>query len=152
MPRLPRGNAEATLDAKGRVAVPAKFRAMFEGKHLVLWEPLGQDNPYLVLTSDEFIDAAIERELKAVPKERRVAFNRSLSTRMEDIELDTASRFVINEKHNEKTGFVRGEKLFLIANKTYIEIWSLQAWKDYDAENQQEDLMLLDYTPDGDSV
>jgi len=148
MPRLLRGNAEGTLDAKGRAAVPTKFRPMFDGKdNLVLWEPQGHDRPYLLLTSDDYFDQTVERELESVEKNQRANFTRAVYSHMDDIDLDSASRFVIHEKYNEKAGFTRGEKLFFIANKTYIEIWSLQTWKRHDAAQQNESL-LLDYTPD----
>ena len=148
MPRLLRGNAEGTLDAKGRAAVPTKFRPMFEGRdNLVLWEPQGLDRPYLLLTSDDYFDETVERELASVEKSQRANFTRAIYSHMDDIELDSASRFVIHEKYNEKAGFARGEKLFFIANKTYIEIWALQTWKRHDAAQQNESL-LLDYTPD----
>ena len=148
MPRLLRGNAEGTLDAKGRAAVPTKFRPMFEGRdNLVLWEPQGADQPYLLLTSDDYFDEIVERELASVAKADRADFTREVYSHMDDIDLDSASRFVIHEKYNEKAGFVRGEKLFFIANKVYIEIWPLRVWKDREAARRRE-RPLLDYTPD----
>jgi len=148
MPRLPRGNAEGTLDAKGRAAVPTKFRPMFEDKdNLVLWEPQGLNQPYLVLTSDDYFDEIIEREYAEADKADRVDLTHDIYGHMDDVELDSASRFVIHEKYNEKAGFARGEKLFFLANKTYMEIWSLQVWKQREAARRRE-RSLLDYTPD----
>jgi len=146
MPRAPRGHAEGTLDAKGRAAVPTKFRPMFEGHdNLVLWEP--QHQPYLLLTSDEYFDEIVEREFANVEKTDRADFIREVYSHMDDIELDNASRFIIHEKHNEKAGFRRSEKLFFIANKVYIEIWALETWKTRQAAKRREHA-LLDYTPD----
>ena len=147
MARL-RGNAEGTMDAKGRAAVPAKFRGIFEGKDdLVLWEPQGHDQPFLVLTTDEYFDAVYNREYAQADKANRQELLYDVLGHMDDIELDQASRFVIQEKYFEKTGFAKGEKLFFLANKTYIEIWSLQRWKTRESARRNE-RSLLDYTPD----
>jgi len=147
MARL-RGNAEGTMDAKGRAAVPAKFRGIFEGKDdLVLWEPQGREQPFLVLTSDEYFDAVYNREYAQVEKADRQDLLRDVLGHMDEIELDQASRFVIHEKYFEKTGFAKGEKLFFLANKTYIEIWSQRVWKDRETARRGE-RSLLDYTPD----
>ena len=147
MARL-RGNAEGTMDAKGRAAVPAKFRGIFESKDdLVLWEPQGHDQPFLVLTSDEYFDAVYDREYAQADKTNRQDLLHDVLGHMDDIELDQAARFVIPEKYFEKTGFAKGEKLFFLANKTYMEIWSLQRWKAREAARRSE-RSLLDYTPD----
>jgi len=147
MARL-RGNAEGTMDAKGRAAVPTKFRGIFEGKDdLVLWEPPGRDQPFLVLTSDEYFDAVYDREYADVEKQGRQDLLHDVLGHMDDIELDQAFRFGIHEKYHEKTGLAKGEKLFFLANKTYMEIWSLQVWKARESARRNE-RSLMDYTPD----
>jgi len=147
MARL-RGNAEGTMDAKGRAAVPAKFRGIFEGKNdLVLWEPQGRNQPFLVLTSDEYFDAVYDREYAQADKTNRQDLLHDVLGHMDDIELDQASRFVIPEKYFEKASFAKGEKLFFMANKTYIEIWSQRIWKERESARRSE-RSLLDYTPD----
>ena len=112
MARL-RGNAEGTMDQKGRAGVPAKFAAMFpEGAELVLWEAAGIDQPYLVLTLDEYFDEVFDREYALVSKAERQNLLRDALGHMEAVELDTARRFVIPEKYHAKAGFEKGEKLF----------------------------------------
>ena len=147
MARLLRGNAEGTLDMKGRATVPTRFRAMFEGKDLVLWEPQGLHQPYLVLTSDDYFDEIVQREYAGAEKRDRQDLIHDIYGHMDDIELDSAARFVIHEKYNDKAGFQRGDKLFFLANQTYMEIWSLEVWKAREAQRRQE-RSLLDYTPD----
>jgi len=150
MARQPRGNAEGTLDTKGRAAVPTRFRPIFEGRDdLVLWEPQGLEQPYLVLTSDEYFDDVSDREYAGAAKPQRLYLTYETLGHMDDIELDSAWRFVIHEKYNEKAGFVRGEKLFFLANRTYMEIWPLHVWKKCEAGRMQERARsLIDHTPD----
>ncbi|MDR0532092.1 MAG: hypothetical protein LBG83_08520 [Oscillospiraceae bacterium] len=147
MARL-RGNAEGTMDAKGRATVPTKFRGIFEGKDdLVLWEPQGLDQPFLVLTSDEYFDAIYEREYALAEKERRQDLLHEVLGHMDDVELDANARFVVPEKYFGKAGFDKGGKLFFLANKTYVEIWSLPVWKMREAA-RRADRSLMDFTPD----
>jgi division/cell wall cluster transcriptional repressor MraZ len=143
-----RGNAEGTMDAKGRAAVPTRFRGIFEGKEdLVLWEPQGRDQPFLVLTLDEYFDKIYEREYAQADKDERQKLLYDMLGHMDVIELDQNARFVIPEKYFEKAGFAKGEKLFFLANINYIEIWSLQVWKAREAARRGE-RSLMDYTPD----
>ncbi|MCL2446534.1 MAG: hypothetical protein FWD06_07195 [Oscillospiraceae bacterium] len=146
MARLPRGTAEVTLDAKGRVAVPAKFRPIFEERYPVLWDAQDPKRRCLVLSHESYIDAIIDREMEKVPDDSRVDVHHMLIANMEDIDLDANGRFVISERYHEKFGYARGEKLFLIANKEYIELWSLPTWQ---AFNAQQTLVShrIDYTP-----
>ena len=146
MARL-RGNAEGTLDSKGRAAVPTKFRPMFEGADLVLWEPQGLAQPFLVLCAEEYFDQIAEREYAQAEKQDRQEMLHDILGHMDDIELDTAWRFVINDKYYAKAGFARGEKLFFLANKTYMEIWPMEAWKARE-ESRRRERSLLDHTPD----
>jgi DNA-binding transcriptional regulator/RsmH inhibitor MraZ len=155
MARL-RGNAEGTLDAKGRATVPAKFRPMFEGEgkdgrdekeELVLWEPQGLAQPFLMLTTGQYFDEVIEREYAQADKHDRQEMLHDILGHMDEIELDSAARFVIPDKYCAKAGFRRGEKLFFLANRTYMEIWSLDVWRQREAARQQL-RSLVDYTPE----
>ena len=143
-----RGNAEGTLDAKGRAAVPTKFRPMFEGQQdLVLWEPQGLAQPFLMLSTGEYFDGIAEREYAQADKHDRQEILHDILGHMDEIELDSAGRFVIPDKYCAKAGFRRGEKLFFLANRAYMEIWSLEIWRQREAARQQA-RSLLDYTPD----
>ena len=146
MPKL-RGNAEGTLDQKSRAAVPAKFRPMFEEGELVLWEPQGSSQPYLVLTQDNYFDGVLEREYAMAGKAERQDLLRDALGHMEAVELDAAGRFVIPEKYHGKAGFDKGGKLFFLANKTYMEIWPLPVWRAWE-NARRKDLCRFDYTPD----
>ena len=147
MARL-RGNAEGTMDSKCRAGVPAKFAAMFpEGAELVLWEAAGIDQPYLVLTQDEYFDEVFDREYAMTDKAARQALLRDALGHMETVELDSARRFVIPEKYHAKAGFEKGTKLFFLANQTYMEIWPLAVWRIWENKRRGE-VSRFDYTPD----
>ena len=147
MPRL-RGNAEGTMDQKGRASLPAKFRAMFpEGEELVLWEPQGNNQPYLVLTLDDYFEEVLDREYALADKAARQNLLRDALGHMETVEPDAAGRFVIPEKYHGKAGFEKGCKLFFLANRTYMEIWPSAVWRIWE-NARRTDLCRFDYTPD----
>ena len=142
-----RGNAEGTLDAKGRAAVPTRFRPIFEGREeLVLWEPQGSKQPYLILMLDEYFDKIVEREYDGADELEEQDLTHDIWGHMDYVELDSASRFPIDKKYYKKAGFERGEKLFFIANQSYMEVWPLKAWERHEEERRGERSRLR-YTP-----
>ena len=147
MPKL-RGNAEGTMDQKCRAAVPAKFSAMFpEGDELVLWEPQGSSQPYLVLAQDRYFEETFDREYALVDKAGRQDLLRDALGHMENVKLDSAGRFVIPERYHNKAGFDKGGKLFFLANQTYMEIWPMPVWRAW--ENARRGAVSrFDYTPE----
>jgi len=147
MPRL-RGNAEITLDQKYRVGVPARFSGMFpEGSELILWDPQGKDQPYLVLLLEEYFDERFDSEYAAVEKAERQDLTRDAWGHVVSVELDAARRFVIPEPYNRKAGFEKGAKLFLLMNKTYMEIWPLALWRVWE-DKRRGAVSQFEYTPE----
>ena len=147
MPRL-RGNAEITMDQKYRVGVPARFSGMFpEGSDLTLWDPQGDNQPYLVLLLEAYFDERFDSEYAAVEKAGRQDLLRDALGHMVPVELDAARRFVIPEPYNRKAGFDKGAKLFILANETYMEIWPLAVWRIWE-NNRRAAVSRFDYTPE----
>jgi DNA-binding transcriptional regulator/RsmH inhibitor MraZ len=143
-----RGNAEGTLDQKSRAAVPARFASMFpEGEELVLWEPQGSAQPYLVLTVDSYFEEVLDREYALAGRAERQDLLRDALGHMETVELDAARRFVVPEKYHGKAGFEKGGKLFFLANRSYMEIWPMAVWRAWESA-RRKDLCRFDYTPD----
>jgi len=147
MPKL-RGNAEGTMDQKCRAGVPAKFIGMFpEGEEIVLWEPQGSNQPYLLLLQDRYFEETFDREYALADKASRQDLLRDALGHMESVKLDAAGRFVIPERYHGKAGFDKGGKLFFLANQSYMEIWPLPVWRAW--ENARRGAVSrFDYTPD----
>lgn len=144
----PRGNAEGTLDSKGRATVPTKFRPIFEGQEiLVLWEPQGSAQPFLMLSTQAYFDEITDREYALAEKHDREEVLHDILGCMDEIELDSAARFVIPDKYCTKAGYRRGGKLFFLANRDYMEIWSLEVWQERKAARERMRSMV-DHTPD----
>jgi len=143
-----RGGAEGTMDQKCRATKPAKFAGMFQDEEeLVLWEPQGSDQPYLLLTTEAYFDDVFEREYARVDRAERQDLLRDALGHMELVKPDAAGRFVIPEKYHAKAGFDKGARLFFLANKTYMEIWPLTVWRIWE-NNRRGAVSRFDYTPD----
>ena len=146
--RPPHGNAEGTLDSKCRATVPTRMRPMFDGieQELVLWEPSGVKQPYLLLTSEDYFDEIVAREYDRAAPEDRENLIHDVWGHMDYIELDSAARFVIPDKYFPKAGFGKGEKIFFMANGTYIEIWPLAVWRHTENERRGDHSVMV-HTP-----
>ena len=143
-----RGSAEGTMDQKCRAGMPAKFSGMFPAdEELVLWEPQGSHQPYLLLTTEEYFDEVFDREYALAEKAERQDLLRDALGHMETVKPDAAGRFVIPEKYHAKAGFDKGAKLFFLANRTYMEIWPLTIWRVWE-NNRRGAVSRFDYTPD----
>jgi len=91
-----RGRAHHKMDAKGRVALPAKYRTRLAGSHLVLVN--GRDNCLWLMTEDEYVKLTAELtvpELSAQLDQRRALLQEVFISGAEDVEVDSAGRIRI---------------------------------------------------------
>jgi MraZ protein len=132
------GEFEHSVDAKGRLALPARFRAKIERGAVLTrgiepclyvfptetWEQKGQ----------ELAETAID------PRQRRMIERRFFGMAFE-CELDGQGRIVVPAKFRQYAG-LNGEAV-VIGARDRIEIWSAERWEAYTAEMQEEDLTGL---------
>jgi MraZ protein len=133
------GEHQHTLDAKGRVSLPAKFRLeMTAGQGLVVGK--GLDACLFVYLADDyesFTAELLERQ-DFDPRMRRM--RRFFMAGATPVELDSAGRIGIPPVLREYAGLNRD--VVVIGNGNRIEIWDADAWTDYNggAEGSVEDL------------
>ncbi|MFL9610758.1 division/cell wall cluster transcriptional repressor MraZ [Methylobacillus sp. Pita2] len=123
-----RGATSLNMDAKGRLAVPAKHRdalhAQSEGS-LVLtahphrclllypqpaWEPI--QSKVMALSSFDRQSSALQRLL--------VGF-------AEDVELDSAGRLLVSPVLREFAGLEK--QVMLVGQGSHFELWGMEAWR-----------------------
>jgi MraZ protein len=123
------GEHQHTLDAKGRVSLPAKFRLQMTGKVVVA---KGLDKNLYVYEAAEyekFVSRLTAREdFNANVRKLRSFFTGGA----EEFDLDSAGRVSIPANLREFAGLEKD--LVVIGNGTRIEIWDAVAWKRYNAE------------------
>ncbi len=136
-----RGTYELSLDAKGRLAVPSRFRddlRKLSGGSMVLTTSVGRDRFLLLYTLDEWekLEARLSGLSDFNPAERAV--KNVLLRNAEDLTLDGNGRFVIPQRHR---GFASLEKeVSLVGSGSHFEIWSSAVL----ASKEEEERKLLD--------
>jgi MraZ protein len=126
-----RGEYQHTLDAKGRVSLPAKFRADMTGK-LVLVK--GLEKCLYVYSADEY-----NRFVESLPSAedfdpRKSRVRRFFMAGSDDAEIDSAGRIKLPANQVGYAGLTKD--VAVIGNGNRIELWDAQAWAAYNSDEQ----------------
>ncbi len=120
------GQYQHTIDPKGRVILPAKFREEL-GERFVVTK--GLDHCLFVYPNDEWRN--LEEKLRALPltnKDAR-AFIRFFFAGAAECELDKQGRILLPSNLREYA--LLDKDLVIIGVNTRVEIWSKEAWEAY---------------------
>ncbi|HLB64679.1 MAG TPA: division/cell wall cluster transcriptional repressor MraZ [Anaerolineales bacterium] len=118
------GRFAHTIDAKGRLTIPVRFRAAISGGAYVTQ---GFDRNLLVYTSETF-QRVVERaaRLTATNPEVRAVF-RVIFGSAHEVELDTAGRILIQSFLREYAQL--DAESTIVGAGQYFEIWNTEIWK-----------------------
>lgn len=117
------GEYSHTIDAKGRVIVPAKFRDALGTEFVVT---LGLDGCLFLYTMEEW--QAFSAKLEALPGGKEVRqLKRFFMASAFPCELDKQGRMLIPQKHREHAGLEK--ELFFVGMSNKIEIWSKERYE-----------------------
>ena len=134
MSRMFMGEYNHTIDAKGRIIVPAKFRDLL-GEHFVVTK--GLDGCLWVFPTDEW-DTFYEklRSLPVTKKDVR-AFVRNFMANALDAELDKQGRILLPQNLRKAANL--DKDVVLIGTGPRVEIWDKAAWESsYEDEDADE--------------
>ena len=132
-----RGSFEHSVDAKGRVSVPSRFRDIlaerYEGR-LVL--TMDFDKCIMAYPLEEW--ERVEEKIKSLPQSQKEVkdFTRFVFSNATECELDKQGRILIPPALRERAGINKGVVLVGIINK--IEIWDPKAWQERQAQNGEK--------------
>jgi len=124
-----RGINSATLDGKGRMALPTRFREPLnlgcDGKVVVTIDM--REKCLLLYPVPEW--EIVQRKLEALPNigEQPRLLQRLLIGHATDIEIDSQGRFLLPAMLREYAGFKK--KLVLVGQGNKIEIWAADQWQ-----------------------
>lgn len=121
------GEYEHSLDAKGRLIMPAKFREDIGEKFIIT---KGLDGCLFVFSCSEW--QKFEEKLSTLPisnKDAR-AFTRFFFAGAIDCEIDKQGRFLISANLREFAGLAKD--VIIVGMNSRIEIWSKEKWKECD--------------------
>lgn len=126
------GEFQHSLDTKGRIIVPAKFREDL-GEKFILTR--GLDNCLFVYPKEEW--ALMEEKLKKLPltKADARAFVRFLFSGATECELDKQGRILIPVNLRDYSNIDKDAVIIGVSNR--VEIWSLENWEKYSLNAEQ---------------
>ncbi len=120
------GEFQHTIDTKGRLILPVKFR---ESLGVSFIATKGLDNCLFVYALDEW--AMLENKLKQLPlaKPEARAFVRFFFSGAAELECDKQGRILIPTNLREYAQLDKDVTVIGVSNR--VEIWSTQAWSEY---------------------
>ena len=118
------GEYEHSLDVKGRIIMPSKFREDIGDKFIVT---KGLDGCLFAFSKEEW--TKFEEKLSQLPisnKEARI-FTRFFFAGAIDCELDKQGRFLIPANLRDFAGFIKD--VVIVGMNSRVEIWSKEKWE-----------------------
>jgi len=125
------GEFTHNLDAKGRMAVPVKFRTKLNGGAIIT---RGLDHCLFVFTSAEW--ELLAKKLISLPlaQSNSRAFVRLMLAGAMDVEVDKQGRILIPDYLREYAGLKKQAVVAGLYNR--IEIWDSESWKQYKTKTE----------------
>lgn len=116
------GQAEAVIDAKQRLAIPAKFRnELGDTSENLKWACLPWPAGYLMLhPKDQFREMAQNLKNRIAPNEDESNLWSSVFGEAEWVEMDSSGRVVLPKRHLELTGI--GNQVVVLGANHCLEI------------------------------
>ena len=129
------GEYEHTLDAKGRVSMPAKLRRDM-GETFIVTK--GLDGCLFAFSQNEWMN--FETKLKSLPVSDKNARNfvRFFLAGATECEIDKQGRFLIPSNLRESANLEK--EAVIIGVGTRLEIWNKQIWKSKDEETSADEI------------
>jgi len=129
------GEYEHTIDAKGRLSMPAKLRRDM-GEAFIVTK--GLDGCLFAFSSDEWMN--FETKLKALPLSDKNARNfvRFFLAGATECELDKQGRFLIPSNLREAASLEK--ETVIIGVGTRLEIWNKETWASKDEEISADEI------------
>ena len=129
------GQYNHTIDTKGRLIVPSKFRELLGDEFVV---SKGMDGCLFVYANEDW--TAFEQKLTSLPlinKEAR-KFARFFLAGASQVEVDKQGRILIAANLREFAGL--DKDVVLVGVGSRIEIWSLEKWESMDFDDDMDDI------------
>jgi len=124
------GQHEHTIDKKGRIIVPSKFREFLKEYDVKkIFVTTGLDKCLFLFTEDEW--KTQESKFKAMPftKSESRKFNRLYFSGAAQVECDGQGRILLPKYLKDFAEIKRDIMIIGVSNR--MEIWSKEAWQEY---------------------
>lgn len=125
------GEYAHTIDEKGRLAVPAKFRRQLESGVVVT---RGLDHCLFVYPREEWEKMASKLAALPISRKQSRAFARLMLAGAWDAEVDSQGRIMVPEYLRQYASLDKHAVIAGLYNR--IELWNEDAWHTYRAETE----------------
>lgn len=126
------GEYNHNLDDKGRIAIPAKFRALLKKGGVVT---KGLDNCLFLYTKDQWQKIAEKLSALPISQSKARAFARHFLAGAMDLEFDNQGRVTVPEYLRQFAGL---KKSVIIAGLyNHLEIWNQADWNKYKSKAEK---------------
>lgn len=126
------GEYSLTMDNKGRVAIPAKFREKLSAGAVLT---RGLDQSLFLYPKDQWEKIAEKLSILPISQANSRAFARLMLAGAWDIELDKNGRMSIPEYLRSFSGLVK--KIVIAGLYDRLEIWDEQTWQAYKTNTER---------------
>lgn len=126
------GEYNHSLDDKGRLAIPAKFRAILKKGAVVT---KGLDNCLFLYSQEQFEKIAARFAALPLSQSKARAFARHILAGAMDVEFDNQGRVTLPEYLRSFAGLKKGTIVAGLYN--HLEIWDESAWNKYKKEAEK---------------
>lgn len=126
------GEYAHSVDEKGRVAIPVKFRKLLQGGVVVT---RGLDNALYLYPAEEWRKIAEKLAQLPINQANSRAFSRHMLGGAVEAEIDGQGRILIPDylrKHSEI-----GERAVMVGLYNRVEIWAESRWNEYRAKTEK---------------
>lgn len=133
------GEFAHALDAKGRLALPARYRSRFEQGVVIT---LGVEPCLYIYPMEAWEAKAQQIEEKHLNAAQRRQVERLFFGGATEEELDAQGRIIIPAKYRERAGLET--EVFIVGARDRLELWNAASYREMLAQMRPEDLASLD--------
>ncbi len=130
------GEFEHSIDKKGRVIIPSKFRESFKEYDIEkLYITRGLDKCLFIFTENEWKSQEAKFKSISFTKSEARRFNRLYFSGASQIEFDRQGRILLPKYLKDYAGIKRDIMMIGVSNR--IEIWAREAWQEYYSSSKE---------------
>ena len=126
------GEYNHNLDDKGRLAIPAKFRAILKKGAVVT---KGLDNCLFLYSKEQFEEIAKKIASLTLSQSKARAFTSHMLAGAMDLEFDNQGRITLPEYLRKFSGL--NKKVIVAGLYNHLEIWDENAWNKYKLNSER---------------
>jgi len=133
------GEYSHSLDLKGRLAIPAKFRKRLSSGAVVT---RGLDRCLFLYTAEEWLKLAQKLSSLPIAQAKSRAFSRLMLAGAMDVRVDRQGRILIPDYLRQYAGLSR--QAIVAGLYTRLEIWDAAIWKKYKGKTEKDSIEIAE--------